>query len=473
MRGLVLAMFLMLAFAGCVSEQQDSEDPLEADVDTDGDGMSDADELAIGDDPFTPFMPRVVVAVVDTGIMPYHDEFRLTRAGEDPSAHPSTYLEGFPATTRSLNISLDLADPEEPGERELRAGQYREADEALWESTKRDTLYHLPGTKFVGVIGIGANLPGGGHGSMTSSRAGGNTISVGGDEVLLVHVRVPLAFELDADGETNEGRATRWAADQPWIDIQSHSWGNFVACSDVAANHAWGWAEAFKYARDKQPVFVAAANGHANAGALGYPSQCQSNNPAGVITVGGTDNGGYARWANWWPAISADGCANPAVSESDISKIQNTGGGTSSATPFAAGVAAKVVLEARRTFRDPGVGVHDGVMASLHPGGTAPETGPLADGDLTIDELKDVLFHTALSPPTIDPSDGDACQSRVPIPEGTSGAQLFPFIGYGEVNNKSGHHAIQVLMGEADMPARPEEDDLYARDQQARRQMWG
>ncbi len=445
MRILVAALMLTIGFAGCISDPEPSLD--ESNLDSDG------------------FMPRVVVAVVDTGIMPYHEEFRQIRAGEDGTAHPATYLSNYPQDAQAIPITLGLNS--------TTSDDFLEHDKALWDETMQDTLYWIPGTKFVGFIGIGSDLPGGGHGSMTSSRAGGNTISIGNEEVLLVHVRAPLSFELDADGDTNEGRATRWAADQPWIDIQSHSWGNFAACSDLAADAAWGWSEAFKYARDKQPVFVAAANGHANAGLLGYPSQCQSNNPAGVITVGGTDNGGYTRWANWFPAVSADSCANPAINESTTDEISNTGGGTSSATPFAAGGAAKIILEARRVFHDPNVGVRDGVLAAIHEGGTVPEKGPLSDGQFTMDELKSVLFHTALNPPTVDESDGDACLSQVSIPEGTPSDVLFPFIGYGEVNGASIQVAIDVLLGLADEPVRPSDDEAYARDQELRRQMWG
>lgn len=449
----VAFLLLIPLFAGCLS---DTEDPASAET-------NDADA----------FMPRVVVAIIDTGVVPYHEEFRQNREGEDPTAHPATYLTDYPEDTPGVEITLTMPDDEDPTMEETDVSKYMEADEGLWANTTQETLYHVPGTKFVGMIGFCTDLPGAGHGGMTSSRAGGNTISIGGNETLLVNVRAPLALELDADGDTCEGRATRWAADQPWIDIQSHSWGNFVACSDVAADIAWGWSEAFKYARDKQPIFVAAANGHANAGLLGYPSQCQSNNPAGVITVGGTDNGGYTRWANWWPAISADSCSNPAVNEGDRYEIRNTGGGTSSATPFSAGGAAKLILEARRTFHDPNVGVRDGVLATLHEGGTAPEMGPLADGDFTIEELKSVLFHTALAVPTVDDSDGAACSSQIPLPEGGTNGAAFPFIGYGEVNHISIDLALQVLSGDISEPQRPQEDQLYEADQEARRAMWG
>lgn len=405
-----------------------------------------------------PFRPRVVVAVIDTGIQPYHLEFR--QAIEDPLAHPSSYLQGYPADVPALGLTLDAPDLESA----------QTADEALWDGAQSDTLYWLPGTKIVGIIGIGAELPGAGHGTMTASRAGGNTISIPGEEVLLVVVRVPLLL-------LDEGPAVgvRWAADQEWIDIQTNSWGTPIMCAGPVTDGATGWMDAFRYARDKQLVFAATHNGHGNLGTLGYPSQCQDTaGPAGVIAVGGTDNGGLVRWANWFPQIAADACGNPAVAEDTLDEIENSGGGTSSATPFSAGGAAKLILEARRVLRDPTTGVQDGVLAREHPGATLPTTGPLADGAFTMDELKDVLFKTAISPPQGADSDGDACPTaRLDVPPGATAESLYPFIGYGEVNVNSIEAALAVLHGEAELPERPTEDQLHAQDQDARRALWG
>lgn len=453
-RLLVCGLLALTTLAGCLG----------------GDGNTPSvDE--VGEDPF---VPRVVVAILDTGLNPYHDEFRQVRPEENPLDHPSRFLTGYPVDAAAIPISFDLPNATTGG-REVDWERYMEHDSDAWNETVPETLYWIPGTKLVGIIGFDAAVPGAGHGSMTTSRAAGNTISIPGAEVLVVHVVAPLSLEVGTVGDDAQARATRWMADQPFIDIQSHSWGMPFTCAGVATSHLWGWAEAFKYARDKQLVMVAAANGHGNTGTLGYPSQCQDNaGIAGVVTVGGTDNAGYPSWANWFPAISGDGCRNPAIVESTVNETANTGGGTSSATPFSAGGAAKIVLEARRILRDPRVGVIDGVVAQAQTGAVLPEKGPLADGTFTLDELKEVLFHTAISPPREDPSDGDTCgATQVPVGPETPALAVFPFIGYGEINGDSVTHAIEVLQGLADPLERPEEDELYARDQAARRAFWG
>lgn len=422
--------------------------------------------------PVDDFVPRVVLAVLDTGIQPYHDEFRMIASGLDGTAHPSTYLTGYPEDSEALGLTLDLSGPD--GSRETEAAAYLEADEELWEDTELEKMYWIPGTKIIGIYAFDAQLPGGGHGTMTSSRSVGNTVSIGKGEILLLKVRAPLAIQL-GPGEDTMAKATRWISDQAYVDIQSHSWGMPFTCAGIATSQTWGWAEAFKYARDRHLVFVAAGNGHGNTGLTpGYPSHCQDNSGvAGVITVSATDNGGITSWANYFPAIAADGCSNPAADEETVDELSNNGGGTSSATPYSAGGAAQMLLEARRILRDPRVGVRDGVLAEAHDGAVLPTKGPLADGVFTMDELKSVLFHTAQSPPVADESDGDTCINSIPHQEGVDGLAYFPFIGYGEINEDSIARALRVLQGLDDEPARPDEDELYARDQAARRAFWG
>ena len=49
---------------------------------------------------------HVVIAVVDTGINPYHVAYRRP----EYAVHPSTYIEGFPADTPALGVNLGEPD---------------------------------------------------------------------------------------------------------------------------------------------------------------------------------------------------------------------------------------------------------------------------------------------------------------------------------------------------------------------------
>src|ERR671914_99673 len=83
--------------------------------------------------------PFTVIAVVDSGIDPYHEEFRRPEL----QAHPSTYIEGFPRAAAALELTFDAEY----------YGYALRADESRWESVKPNTLYWIPGTNIVGAIG--------------------------------------------------------------------------------------------------------------------------------------------------------------------------------------------------------------------------------------------------------------------------------------------------------------------------------
>lgn len=417
----------------------------------------------------TGFRPHVVIAIIDEGIQPYHHEWwQLT---EDPMAHPSSFLPGYPADSIPLALAQGETDPEKAALR----------DEALWNATAPATLYFLPCTKIVGLISFGiqpseAIGSQGLHGTMTSSRAAANSISLGGSEVLLTEVVWNIGSPVagpDSSYAINGARVVRWAADQPWIDIQSNSWGFPVFCAGTATNPLTGIRDAIEYAAQKQLVFSAVHNGlTSNGGEVGYPSECQDTaGPADVFAVGGNDNQDLTLWSNWNPYISADDCLSPAVNATNTTGWQDWAGGTSGATPFAAGGAARILLEARRTFLDPSTGMAaGGILATARPGAVLPSSGPLADGEFTRDELRLILFRTAVSPPTSDWEDGIRCQDATNVdPSGLPPQALYPFIGYGEINNASIAKALDVLFGRAEMPSRPVEDALYTADYNLRR----
>ncbi|HVM46309.1 MAG TPA: S8/S53 family peptidase [Candidatus Thermoplasmatota archaeon] len=422
--------------------------------------------------------PSVVIAVIDTGINFYHAEYRLANeASPLAAASPEALARlGVPELS-AVPLSLDAKDWK---------AAVKQDKETLMKMEPK-TLYTFPGTRILGAISfyerdgdwpIILDRPGYyTHGTMTSSRAVGNTVSIGGAE--------PDIYLVMVQGFTPE--AVRWVADQDWIDIASISAGlSFfpVAPGVATVGEAAGLSDAigaYNYLAHRKPFFASTGNGVGNAGLLGFPSWLRGASGApNVISVGANNNGQMSHWHNQDPYISADGCANPAARADKTEEVSNNGGGTSSATPFSAGGGAKLLLEARRILQDLHVGprvddtlAEEGwtsqraadatvVLARGEPG-LVPD-GPLADGVFTLSEFKRTLYMTALAVPTDDESDGNAC---MPFAGGFPGGEAlppearFPIHGYGEVNAESIKAAIAVIQGEAPMPERPADDAQY------------
>jgi hypothetical protein len=431
-----------------------------------------------------------VVAHIDTGVNPYNKNFR----DRSPLAyrHPSTYIAGFPKDAQALKLHLDM-----PYDKAV------EADADLWKTVKRGSLYWIPGTKIIGAISFGAGgtscpetvmlpvvsgqfqgdcsehviLDDAGHGSMTASRSTGLLTSLAPDARLVT---------IEGLGATS----VRWAADQGWIDVQTNSWLSLVPPPVPS-----GVTDAFAEAATKMVTFAASGNGSAFvAGVAPTPTYLLSTAPPGVILVGGHDNGKMTLWAGAPPHVVADAYAGPTAifNSSTEVKPDPIACCTSAASPYAAGGAAALIQEARRILNDRTAGVHDGILAEGCP---TVKQGPLEDGDLTVDELKDVLFHTAEAFPAEGKHDGDihwAGDPRPPdyvefgpganpfcvgctttpvpwsmIPSQADGA-AYEFVGYGAINERSVAAGIDVLAGKTAMPERPAADAQYELDQTLR-----
>ncbi len=439
---------------------------------------TDVNTAAVDDPRPASDQPRVVIAVIDTGINFYHSEYRRDAALTVDAVTGSPSLAArLPAglEVTALPISLDIEDWADAVESDM---------DALMAMEPR-TLYTFPGTKIAAAISF-QNRPSDWpvildrpgfytHGTMTTSRATGNTVSIGGADADIDLVVI--------QGFSQE--AVDWAAKQDWIDIVSISAGISPLSIVPGVPNALdeGAVEAYQALAHKKPFFASSGNGFVNAGLLGFPSWMRGSSGApDVISVGANDNGRASQWHNFDSYIAADGCSNPAASPGDTEKIGNTGGGTSSATPFSAGGGAKMLLEARRILNDATVGVRvddtlvrdDGAWDSLAPGdanvvlarGDAGlvSDGPLADGVFTLLEFKDVLYHSALAAPTDDESDGAACTTNQPAPgSAVPEPGRFALQGYGEVNGLSIDAALDVLRGESELPARAMDDREYVR----------
>ncbi len=446
--------------------------------------------------------PIVVIAHVDTGINPYHEAFR--DRGPLAYVHPSRYLAGFPETAVAVRLSLN----------ESSYAAAVEKDAAVLASLARNTLYWFPGTRIVGAISLGAggtNCPlvplppltivGGagcaerivlddhGHGTMTASRMASALGS------LAPEARIVSIEGLGA-------ASVSWAAERGWIDVQSNSWlslaPNFPRPPGLPSfllSDAGAVGDAFEAAARR--MITVAASGNGAAYLLGFapaPTIGLSTAAPGVVLVGAHDNGRVAAWSGAPPHVVADGYAGLTASRDSITTFgpDPMACCTSAAAPYAAGGAAGIILDARRLTGDRGVGLRGNFLVDGAPFGA----GVLADGRLTLAEVKDLLLRTAEARPGPGAHDGFAhwtaggssaslgyattygpganpfCQGCWTAPVGwntvpDAGVSAYPLVGFGAVNERSLAAAGDALRG-ADLPARSIERALFDADQAAR-----
>ena len=430
--------------------------------------------------------PNAVVSFIDTGINPYHKVFRDNSARA--RRHPSTYLPGFPKGAEALKLSFNSKN-------------YYDAVKAdckkVWSKVKPGKLYWFPGTKIVGGITFqgqteidckaeepaadGRILDPAGHGTMVASR-GAATQYGACKECLVVAIQFPTSIPLgDASSSTDYAvKAIEWAAkNSTWIDAQSNSWGPFAPLWDPTGQAGLLTAnprlvESVEKVSKKHLAFWASGNGAAfRGGVLGHPTLLSPHLGPSAIIVGGHDSGYVNTWPGFPPHVVSDSCASWAAYRDEIGKsAENVGGGTSGATPFAAGGAGRILLEARRILGSNGTGVHKGIVARGRAG--LVSEGPLKDGKFTLAEWKEVLYKTASERPETQKEDGPPCEAGAYAPTPVKWTDVpdeypeYAHIGYGAVDAQSHTSALKVLRGSAKMPDRSDTDRYFTLDRQAR-----
>ena len=431
--------------------------------------------------------PTAVVALLDTGINPYHAAFR----DRSPRArqHPSTYLPGYPKNAVALPVTLDAKDFWEAVHKDCAR---------VWSKVRPNTLYWFPGTKIVGAISFtnaspvdcGSNRPApvvldrNGHGTMTASRAAGTPHGACPD------CRIVAAQFSGSAGTAKDALAgVQWAtANAGWIDTQSHSWGAFVPgwVPTNAVDQLYVSSPAIVRAAEASGrahlAFWASGNGAAfRGGVLGHPTPLTPWLTPSVLSVGGLDSGQVNTWPGFPPHAVSDSCSSWAASATSTTEWRDSlGGGTSAATPFVAGGAGAILADARALLRDTRTGVRGGaVVASGRRG--AVTSGPLADGVFTLAEWREVVLKTATRRPVRQPQDGPPCgvgpygPTPVRWDQVPDGYPEYLHIGYGAVDKPAVALAAKVLRGTAPMPVRTATDEYFTRDRQVREatyQVW-
>lgn len=440
-----------------------------------------------------PQTPKVVAAFHDTGINPYHEVFRT----DDPWAneHPSTYIQGYPEDATALRITLPGPDDETDWATVVRE------DCPIWKSVEPGKLYWFPGTKIIGAISFSGSMDNAcnnlhnsgaeildynGHGTMVASRGTGAGYGACREsDCRIVAVQSPMAVPIlnpSASMPPTVAGIDFITNNANWIDVQSNSWGPIVPGWEptgqaglLTANPEL--ARAVERASSTHPAFWASGNGILfRGGVLGHPTLLTPHLGPSAIIVGGHDSGYVNTWPGFPPHVVSDSCAAWAARNKHLTEsADNVAGGTSGATPFAAGGAARILLEARRLLGDLDTGVDEGVALMAEGEAGLTPSGPLTDGTFHRDDLKSVLFATATPRPERQFEDGPPCALTLgfdPTPvKWTDIPDQYPeflHIGYGAVDIPSINLAAEVLVGTKPAPDRSTTDLYFGEDHRVR-----
>ncbi len=362
----------------------------------------------------------VVLAVIDSSINPYHWDYLAAKMPQAGTADalpldqdPATWLPGHPGAAafksyQALNLTID------PSNAAADTAALAVTDAAQWakisysEGTSNAdvNMVWFPGTKIIGHVAFPGALIGDpatslllgsssgpvntfatdSHGIGTSSVSGGN-----------IHGACPSCLIVYVHGTSEQ--ANEWVQQQDWIDLQTNSWGISAVNRDRA--YAGSNTETQRQAVERgQQIFFSAGNGQENAFAVPNTTlQSSQEGPDWIVTVGATDSvdnsspSGHGKPAD----ISSVGDSYPSAAGNDgTANGAGTFGGTSNATPVIAGIYAEALHRLRKSLAGASRVQKDGVIATGTAGCKAANADcALADGQLTVHELRTALYRAA------------------------------------------------------------------------------
>lgn len=304
MRGVAILTTLFALFGGCVDTPAGSVAPLSG--------------------PISSAHDAVVVAVIDSGINPYHEAFRATSPGRPV----------VPARDITLSSSGSF-------------GERLRADGPAWGSIQTKELVHFAGTRILAISfhsdGERVVLDEVGHGTNVASIVARDapqatilSIEVSGS--LCDPSRQPLCIV-----DPSIADAMNWAAEQPWIDIISVSLGPPPIPPSDPVNGEYGrYVDATRLASAYGKLIVASAGNNP------HPTiQAAYKGPPWIICVGGAEGvqRGESATASKLVDVIANYTTTVAVHD-DLTRIQETGG-----TSFAAPVVAATIANAMSIVR--------------------------------------------------------------------------------------------------------------------------
>src|SRR5687768_2327845 len=189
-----------------------------------------------------PVGDATVIAVIDSGFSPYHQDFLASKMPAEArpplGKAPHTWLPGFPKPSAFASYSplkLTLT-----GEDDVDMQELHDADQKQWDTVQESLstgvhYRYIPGTKVIGaltfgfeggderaydqVFGAEGTIYGSGgteHGMGSASSAVGN-----------LHGTCPqcLLVFIEYTTQRSAERALKWVNEQPWIDAVTNSYG--------------------------------------------------------------------------------------------------------------------------------------------------------------------------------------------------------------------------------------------------------
>ncbi|MGB1586820.1 MAG: S8/S53 family peptidase [Thermoplasmatota archaeon] len=378
---ILVGLLLLATLAGCVEGEPDGFEPSQENFD---DGRGDV----------------TVVAILDGGFNPYHWDFSAKHMpqhlDDDPSndlpldQDPATWIPGHPgaeafASYERMDLTLQPTNPDAV------PAQLHDADGDAWAGVRQSDatgdihMNWIPGTKAIGFIDFTGN-----GGFATGSHGVGTTgVSVGN-----LHGTCPSCVFVFVNGYSDE--AVSWVAQQDWIDVQTNSWGySTILLEKVYADCDLDTQRAG--VERGQQIFFSGGNGMVNAFDAPVPTlySCQKASDW-IVTVGANTPAGNTYTGSGKPVDVANVGSSYPSQGGDTVTGDDTFGGTSNAAPTTAGLFAQALYDIRNAMPGNNRMQQDGVIARGPAGcGTANPDCFLADGNLTVHELRESLFEAA------------------------------------------------------------------------------
>jgi hypothetical protein len=416
------ALGLMVLLAGCIGPGQGSLQPAPLD------GQS---------------APWTVVALVDTGINPWHEAFQLPDGNAPPLPAPATTV---PATFRE---------------------SLQERGKSAWNDLERGELYWFEGTRVL-AISMTERIPPGfafleqvfpsdPHAIYDDTNHGTAASSIVAEAAQHAWIVMVETSQLTLPGYA-------WASEQAWIDIAATSLLNLAHGPNNLTQDRDAWADATHRIVANGALFVSAGGNEPSPNLLEGRT-----GPPWVISVGGAEGArrGITPLTAQPVEVVADFTRHGlARNNSDTETF--SAGGTSFGAPLVAGVLAEALYQVRSTLG--------------HRPGTSGVLVDAPSGRLTNADFRHALNLTAEywaptehqpSPTTSSPL-GLAYSVTTPALPHAPGTPIGPWVqmGWGYVHEGTAQRIADLLLGRIPAPDKADAVAYMEQVRQAREAAW-